>query len=542
MSLTYLMGSEKVKRLCHAADLDIDGKRPRDCFKILDAFYEDPDRLLGLYNRCSDGEKALIQLVVWNRGYQTNDQMKAAAAKHGMKACNDRSSIKILEFMEKGSLATALFPDGYVMPKELIETLYPLLRLKQIETNEKDYEPEDKHVLICREDRVFDFLSLSTICSNTKIAKDKNGFITNASLARIQERGDWPDVAYCNGVIVAPKKATASGSIMITSEMYLLAQLSGLLNEKSNMFMMLQIADDAEITRKMLEYYLSSNEFQEAPYFIEWDSHTDYCQARADVMDRIETLTPGVFYKYEAFEDWVQLTANGFARRNRIAPLYSSWNEYSRQALEIFLCGFCAMGIVDLAFRVPKEEESRICGVRLTKLGTCVLGKWDDCRPKPREKRAEAGLVVTPDHFVIVDGHESLSKHSPFLEKCTDRTKTSPETATFKLTFQGFANGLDKGLKDEEIKEYLVSNSSKPVPENVLKTLDDWIERSRKIRIRTITIVEVEDESLFAEIESIKGLTIERIPYLAKIEAVDVEKLKRILKNDDKYARLEEEN
>ncbi|MDR1642130.1 MAG: helicase-associated domain-containing protein [Clostridiales bacterium] len=531
---------DRIRELCRAVDLDIEGLTDLECYRMLETFYARCVDAWDVYDQCSDGEKALIQLHVWNKGYENPLIAQSIAEKHGMKVCNENAKKKMLKYIDPKSPATLLFVNGNEMPGEFLEMFYAELRPVEIETKDKEYVPNDKHIVICREDRVFDFLSLSTIWAGINLTKYYGGMAKKASLAMILEKGEWQDAVYGDGVFVEPKKAKAASSFMITSAMFLVAQMSGMLEEKSEMFTVMKNKADAEIVKKLLWHYLRSGKYNESSLWADGVARGYYGQARTDIMECIETLIPGHFYKFETFEKWVELTAYGFIKGNRLSQRPDDMESHNVEFLEVLLCGFCAMGIVDLAFKEIWEEPKgrRISGVRLTNLGAYVLDKGNEYKPEPREKRAEAGLVVNSDYFAVVEGRKSLLKHSSFLAKCSEKMKISIETARFKLDFKGFAKALDKGINGRQIKEYLIANSSKPVPKKVLKTLDDWIERSNKVKIHTITVIEADDEFLLAEIASIKGLNIEIIPCAAKIEADDAEKIKKALEKSDRYVKL----
>jgi hypothetical protein len=72
--------------------------------------------------------------------------------------------------------------------------------------------------------------------------------------------------------------------------------------------------------------------------------------------------------------------------------------------------------------------------------------------------------------------------------------------------------------------------------------LDDWSERSKKIRIRTITVVEADDEFLLAEMASMEGAEycgFKPLKHAAEIDKSEVKKFKKIMEKNGKYVKLD---
>jgi hypothetical protein len=380
--------------------------------------------------------------------------------------------------------------------------------------------------------------------------------------------GKWDEVIDCNGMFAAPGEASKPSSFRITSAMYLVAANCEIFSG-SAMKYKLASAPDHEIVELMLASYTNyqlvcENALMEELTFPD-RTMADWSRSRISLKWRLATLTPGRFYRFDKFEDWIRLTCYNFltfgAGKAKVKAGYdhveATWEKGEHRALQAFLCCFCAMGIIDLSFRERPEEQyklnnptydepqisTEITGLRLTQLGAYVLGVENSYQPKEPKQVEEGGLVVTPDFCAIVTGPKSQLEHAPYLSKFMANPKTSGNAASYQLDFFAFTKALDAGLSGQDLRDYLTSKSSKPVPENVLRTLDDWIERSKKIRIRTVTLVEADDEFLIAEMASFTGADscdYKPLKHVAEINGNEVKKFKKILEKNGKYAKLDE--
>jgi hypothetical protein len=81
---------------------------------------------------------------------------------------------------------------------------------------------------------------------------------------------------------------------------------------------------------------------------------------RFDLLERLIGLPEGVFVSFEDFERYIKETAFGFVKINLDscmptaydgARVANTWQNRESRILRVFLCCFCALGMVDLAFR-----------------------------------------------------------------------------------------------------------------------------------------------------------------------------------------------
>jgi hypothetical protein len=180
--------------------------------------------------------------------------------------------------------------------------------------------------------------------------------------------------------------------------MLLLAKNANLLDNGSELAKSLVTEPEEAFLKKLLDSYRNKDIVKERvllPGF-RFELHPYWCNARNDILERMSCLPVNKFISYEHFEEFIRRTANGFMRANLGSAIHIDsdgekeavdWNNYERRVLRIFLSSFCAMGIVDLAFRecanpvkkyVKIEPSIEGAGVRLTELGDTLLKMEDD--------------------------------------------------------------------------------------------------------------------------------------------------------------------
>jgi hypothetical protein len=523
----------------------------------LHEFYSDTDNIWNVYNKLTDGEKSLVHLHIWNKGFPCPEIVVMTAKKHKMPEPN----IGIPSCFGN-SVGALLFPSGCDMPKFIFDILSRHLKQDKLDCPQPEFVPGENGAVICREGRASDFSALLLYKTGTKVSTNKKGVPSKAAAAKMLEWGRWDDVIDCDGRFGTPRQAKKATNFLITFAMFFLAQNCGIFSEGSILASMITSgAPEQEFIKRLLDIYISNDLAREIDIFeniaiceVVSDS---WVEARKDILECVKALEPGRFYSYDVFEEWVRLTAYGFVRRNvgclcaDDKPLLD-WEEGERQILCFFLLCFCAMGMLDLSFEENTNEESIKCtdefgisvsGVRLTQLGAFILKKESSYKPREEKEAPESGLVVTPDFFAIVDGRRSLLKFAPFLSGFMSKTHSTGDACSFKIDYSGFVKALDQGIDGRQIADFLVKSSSKPVPENVLKTIDDWSERSKKIRIKTITVIEADDEYLLAEIAGLKGMDsckFNPLSNMAEIDQAEADKIKKILVKNGKYVNIEQ--
>ncbi len=223
-----------------------------------------------------------------------------------------------------------------------------------------------------------------------------------------------------------------------------------------------------------------------------------------------------------------------------------SWIEVEGSFIEIVLLEYLStLGIVDLAVVEIRDDygEKHFLAVnylRLTPLGAHVLGICEQYE-EPAGEMGHSGLIIQPNFEIIVSSGGLKEVHALFLDSFAEIISEG-DVNVYKLSFKGVAKALDQGTSIQELIDYFQEFSINPLPENVLITLQEWEKDSRKIRIRTVTIVELEDQYLLEELKSYK--TIRQhirgdLPHVLEINEKSVNRIKREIEKRNHFCQME---
>ncbi len=95
----------------------------------------------------------------------------------------------------------------------------------------------------------------------------------------------------------------------------------------------------------------------------------------------------------------------------------------------------------------------------------------------------------------------------------------------------------------QEVIDYLQEFSTNPVPENVLLTLQEWERESKRIRIRTVTILETDDPYLLEELKSYKTIgkhIRNELPHALEINGKSAKSPKREIEKKNRFCQLDD--
>lgn len=203
------------------------------------------------------------------------------------------------------------------------------------------------------------------------------------------------------------------------------------------------------------------------------------------------------------------------------------------------------IGIVDLMVTEDSDdyglkEYYSVNYLRLTPLGAHVLGVFEHYE-EPAKEMEHSGIIMQPNYEVIVVSGGMREVHALFLDRFAEKVSEG-EVNVYKLSFKAAVRALDQGIPVQELIDYLQEFSISPLPENVLLTLQEWERASRKIRIRTVTIVEMDDQYLLEELKSYKTIRqhiCSDLPHVLEIDEKSAKKIKREIEKKNRFCLME---
>ncbi|MDO9533800.1 MAG: helicase-associated domain-containing protein [Bacillota bacterium] len=224
-----------------------------------------------------------------------------------------------------------------------------------------------------------------------------------------------------------------------------------------------------------------------------------------------------------------------------------SWNEVEGRFVQVILLEYLSvMGIVDLMVEEDCDDYGEkvyysVNYLRLTPLGAYVLGVIDDYQ-EPEKEVENSGIIIQPNYEVVVVSGGMQDVHLLFLDRFAEKVSEGAVNV-YKLSFKAVVSALDQAIPVQELIDYFQEFSINPIPENVLLTLQEWERESKKIRIRTVTILETDDQYLLEELKSYKTIRHHirnELPYVLEIDGKSTNKLKREIEKKNRLCLMEQ--
>ena len=435
--------------------------------------------------------------------------------------------------------AVLLFPGGKQMPPFVLEVLKPLI--PPFEYRYSAYSPGKDDYLICREERLSDFAAVVRFAGSEALkVKQYTYDLTKAKLAKMIASIGFPEVCDGGGAFCTPKDAKRVNDFKVAAPLFALCANSGLVD----------VAKDGEVkpgaralkllakpqhllAKQLFEDYTRKNNIYETHYItyislFDGDSWIDWRECREPIIKLLKTCPAGAWIDFKDFEKYAAVFHGDFFRRllncavfvQGFTGFYGSytpdWDECDAFVIRMILTFLGTMGVLDLAFSesVPRFKEAKndtcvgVTGFRITPLGAWLLGLTDiyDAKQSHAALEEEGGLIVQPDHTVLITGMKARIEHEPPLSKYLTKSSSDENAVVYKIDFPSIVRAFNQGIAPKEVQAYLQKASTKPLPANVIRSLEDWQAKAGRVRIRTVTVLEANDALLLQELMHLKGV------------------------------------
>lgn len=137
--------------------------------------------------------------------------------------------------------------------------------------------------------------------------------------------------------------------------------------------------------------------------------------------------------------------------------------------------------------------------------------------------------------------YSELEELRMIFERFLAKTTSDQQVTVYALNFKGIVKALDIGISIEEIYKYIKTCSTVSIPNNVTVAFNDWIAQSKRIRIRTVTLLETDDAFLLEEIKNyktIKACATEEIKHALVIAPEHRPKVKKEIEKNGRFVYL----
>jgi hypothetical protein len=153
------------------------------------------------------------------------------------------------------------------------------------------------------------------------------------------------------------------------------------------------------------------------------------------------------------------------------------------------------LGIVDRA------EEEGVSLFRLTELGRCLLTGTVSEKLKTLFPEMKGEIIVQPNFDVVVPVQGVDALLTVPLDQFAVRASLG-SASVYHLTKESFTQALQDGHDPDAFIEFLLTHNrgGASLPANVMTTLDDWRGGMKRVRVRTLHVLESGDPLVIADL------------------------------------------
>lgn len=151
------------------------------------------------------------------------------------------------------------------------------------------------------------------------------------------------------------------------------------------------------------------------------------------------------------------------------------------------------LGVVDRA------EEDGDANFRVTDLGLWLLAGTESEALDTAYPTRRAEIVVQPNFDIVVPTQDTDPLLAVPLDQFAVRTSTGSATV-YTLSKDSFTRAIQDGHDGRSFVEFLLAHNRGALPSNVLATLEDWSGGMKRVRLRTIQVLEADDPLVLADL------------------------------------------
>ena len=523
-SILWDKTTEELSNLCGLVGVKKSGTKAEKIKKLC-KFYANENWVKELYEVLNKYEKAYITCVVQNKYHPEDILLENIYEKYNTKKTRyfygDR-------YIEKNSKLNLLFINRGSILKEFKDKLEEIIEIPKFEikaTDEKVDEEEFFANIVGRENRVEDFDEFIKFININKIKPTKTKQeMPKSSLIKIHDKLKYRDVLRNEDMLEFKEirnieDTTVSYAIMKLLETRLIIGTKGdKFCVKEDFCNKYQKLNKIEKIKYLLESYIEANSLYineceriQSANFRFSKKRIDLNFARKKLIKYLKKCPVNEWIDMAEYKRQIRIYEYGFLRecigevliKDQYYNAYynsPSHNEFESPFIDIMFMEYLAtMGIVDVVLEQYWDDYGyksylEVKYFKITKLGAYVLGMEEI----EQNEEIEGQKLEVNSNFEIKIKNEKL-KYELYFDRFLK--KHSEEPLIYKLDFKGMLRALELGIKIKDIYTFLKENSEGNIPKNVEAQFDEWIKSSKKIKVKTITILEV-DRDDFHEIIS----------------------------------------
>jgi hypothetical protein len=227
----------------------------------------------------------------------------------------------------------------------------------------------------------------------------------------------------------------------------------------------------------------------------------DDVTARVLMRDYLDEMKPGAWYPLHDFVravmQWNQEEEQLVLRQKNGQWKYVNPNVTDQaqgrlnRALEET---FFWLGMVEKGHREGEEV------FRISELGEAILRREIPPSLASRFPKRQGEFVVQPNFDIVVPSEEMDPLLTVPLDQFSERASTGQATV-YNVSRESFTQAVQDGHDAAAFVDFLLAhNRGGSLPPNVMTTLEDWRGAMKKVRLRTVEIIESDDPLVMADL------------------------------------------
>ncbi|MDR2855692.1 MAG: hypothetical protein LBV40_06025 [Methanomicrobiales archaeon] len=530
-------GDTNLEDLLRIVGIKSKGFRKAEAVEALYHFFSDPHSATELFHQLDDYEKELLTCIVQSKYRPLEEELDEIAKKYGFHA-NYRSYYGYRnKFFPKDSKLNAFFVNRQV-PQHFRDYLEKVIPPYVFAFHPSVVEEMDKYAtIIGRESRYKDFdMFLSFINSNKVVATKAGGYITKASLLKFHGIAKYDEI--CNNDTGELEDIRNLGDTIVSFGMLMLLRSADVID----------VVQDKFVLSKAASHFVGLSMLEKAKYlftkYMRYENHTvDECSRisstklkflkkrydlsgpRAEIVSYLAKCPVNEWINFGEFSKEIDKSNRALFEgvgevliQDDYHDMFyesPSWDCFEHCAISVVLMEYLAvLGAVDILAEDTSHSEYLYYSAyetayfRVTDLGAYLFGITNSYEEKEvvSFSDGEKGFIVQPNFDVVIANSLDRMRHELFFDRFTKKTVNDKEVSVYKLDFFGMAKALTIGLMIHEISSYCETFSNVPLPDNVKSAFVEWEAQSKRIRIRSVTVIEADDHFLVEEIANYKGM------------------------------------
>ncbi|HOZ47980.1 MAG TPA: helicase-associated domain-containing protein [Candidatus Hydrogenedentes bacterium] len=136
----------------------------------------------------------------------------------------------------------------------------------------------------------------------------------------------------------------------------------------------------------------------------------------------------------------------------------------------------------------------------LTDIGEFLLRLREAGDLTTRYPKRDAQIIVQPNFDIVVPTQDMDPLLTVPLDQFATRSSTGQATV-YCVSKESFTHAIQEGLDGEAFVDFLIAhNRNHSLPANVMQTLDDWRGGIKRVRLKTVQVLETDDPLVLADL------------------------------------------